>query len=673
MIKKLVLIVFLALIVAVSASAQTYVSVYLDIQTLNGQEPRPAPQGMAYWAYLPFTDPAVQIAGVRGIWNATDKRLEWTLPLNAYVRFEVSSLGLDDIFQITGSSPVVVNTLLPAQGNIPEQPTWALNMWACNQQPQCDIVSDYDIDCVDGRFSGDVAIDGNCSAANINLDGVCEGGAATDIDITVGAVYPYQSGMLPLGDADHMWGNAYINGVDYILRLNQNTPNELLAAYGTFEIIGRDTDYAFHPMAGRGQDCAWFDTYDGSIMRGRMLDSQTVGATNNKPQYTAYNSRGATAGAASGTMYQGSFKRADRFTGDYLAYGLANATDVDIIDDYRFRVKNSGEAWSKTQGTLWGALNDGTGSGLDADTLDGDHGSAFLKAESDPRVPAAGTSGNVMTSNGSAWISAAPAVDGDSVIGNEVTDAGDTTLTRTGTGTSGVPYKLKLNLGNANTWTVNQKAPYFIQSSQYNADNPRPSGWPESAANALDDEFNSTGTPSNFAWHNISGTPAATQSGGFCKFTGAATSTGTFVKSVSDGDVTFATKLSAPLYGSAIGLVVLDSNGTGYGAYLDYNGGSYYKILPVTITTWTTVAAGTAINYNSQPYLGIRYYNDGGTRKASIGISRDGKSWSTFWYGITTGVPSTVAYIGFYVYNGYATGDFMGSDAAQYADWFRIK
>jgi hypothetical protein len=47
---------------------------------------------------------------------------------------------------------------------------------------------------------------------------------------------------------------------------------------------------------------------------------------------------------------------------------------------------------------------------LNADLLDGNHASAFLTAESDPRLPAHSTSGNILTSNGSAWTSAAPAV-----------------------------------------------------------------------------------------------------------------------------------------------------------------------------------------------------------------------------------------------------------------------
>ena len=61
-----------------------------------------------------------------------------------------------------------------------------------------------------------------------------------------------------------------------------------------------------------------------------------------------------------------------------------------------------------------------------------------------------GTSGNVLTSNGTNWVSIGlPTPEG---LG-AVMDASDSTLALTGGGYSGDPHKLKLNLGNANTWT----------------------------------------------------------------------------------------------------------------------------------------------------------------------------------------------------------------------------
>ncbi len=47
-------------------------------------------------------------------------------------------------------------------------------------------------------------------------------------------------------------------------------------------------------------------------------------------------------------------------------------------------------------------------------------------------------------------------IEGDGVIGNEVTDSTDLSLTRSGSGTTGAPYTLALNLANANTWSALQ-------------------------------------------------------------------------------------------------------------------------------------------------------------------------------------------------------------------------
>lgn len=73
-------------------------------------------------------------------------------------------------------------------------------------------------------------------------------------------------------------------------------------------------------------------------------------------------------------------------------------------------------------------------------------------------LAAPGTSGNVLTSNGTTWTSSAlpTFTEADGVIGNEVTSATNSTLTRSGSGTGASPYTLGLNLGNANTWSAQQ-------------------------------------------------------------------------------------------------------------------------------------------------------------------------------------------------------------------------
>jgi hypothetical protein len=70
-----------------------------------------------------------------------------------------------------------------------------------------------------------------------------------------------------------------------------------------------------------------------------------------------------------------------------------------------------------------------------------------------------GVNNYVLTSdaNGNAsWANPASGGLGDGWVGNEVTDAADATLTRSGLGTAVSPYKLAVNLGNTNTWTAAQ-------------------------------------------------------------------------------------------------------------------------------------------------------------------------------------------------------------------------
>lgn len=71
-------------------------------------------------------------------------------------------------------------------------------------------------------------------------------------------------------------------------------------------------------------------------------------------------------------------------------------------------------------------------------------------------MASAGTAGNVLRSIGTGWQSSAPpwlTTEVDGVVGNEVTNASNATLTRSGSGTAASPYTLGLNLANANSWT----------------------------------------------------------------------------------------------------------------------------------------------------------------------------------------------------------------------------
>ena len=64
-----------------------------------------------------------------------------------------------------------------------------------------------------------------------------------------------------------------------------------------------------------------------------------------------------------------------------------------------------------------------------------------------------GATGNLLTSNGSAWTSSPPPT---AAASGAVVDAADTTLLRSGAGTSADPFKLALNLNKNNTWSAQQ-------------------------------------------------------------------------------------------------------------------------------------------------------------------------------------------------------------------------
>lgn len=259
----------------------------------------------------------------------------------------------------------------------------------------------------------------------------------------------------------------------------------------------------------------------------------------------------------------------------------------------------------------------------------------------------------------------------DGVVGNEVTDTADTSLTRTGTGASDDPYKLKLNLANSNTFTANQTAPYFITTGETNPDLPRPYGFPFTSANALDDEFND-GNFSGWTATWLTGSPSITEANGLVKISNA--HSGYIYKAVDDGDYRITLKGSLA-YDTKIGVAVLKSDGTGYAVCLVTDGAAYRKVISYKITkasnNWDTLTAVTTINYHDATYLGLRYWNDGGTRKISWGTSANGLNFETFGYSVTSDVPSTVSYIAIYSYCGGASGDFMRG-ARTMVDWFRV-
>ncbi|MBI2071393.1 MAG: hypothetical protein HYT79_12460 [Elusimicrobia bacterium] len=87
--------------------------------------------------------------------------------------------------------------------------------------------------------------------------------------------------------------------------------------------------------------------------------------------------------------------------------------------------------------------------------LDND-GSNFFEEGASEGSCAGGTFVSGIGANGALACGAPAATEADGVIGNEILNATNTTLTRSGAGTSADPYTLGLNLANANTWTTAQ-------------------------------------------------------------------------------------------------------------------------------------------------------------------------------------------------------------------------
>ena len=94
----------------------------------------------------------------------------------------------------------------------------------------------------------------------------------------------------------------------------------------------------------------------------------------------------------------------------------------------------------------------------------------YISAESDPRLPEPGAAGNILQSTGTGWQSAPPDImanEDDGVIGNEIKDSADDTLIRSGSGTTGDPYKLAVNLGRNNIWTADQTVTGTVSANRF--------------------------------------------------------------------------------------------------------------------------------------------------------------------------------------------------------------
>lgn len=244
----------------------------------------------------------------------------------------------------------------------------------------------------------------------------------------------------------------------------------------------------------------------------------------------------------------------------------------DVLTDYRY-IK-----YPDASGTLWCSGNDGTGSGLDADTVDGDHASAFLKAEAD-------TFQTVLARNATA--------------------------------------------------TTSPKAPRFLSTEEYCPDDPpataAPSGWPNdgTAADSKDEEFNGALTQT-FATYGGGGGPSGSLTAfpGFLQIT---TGNGPYYmvdlgaggKLTGDFDVAISFKL--PGYGSQLGLALATDEATPktYVASQYWGGSGFYNYRSAKNVGWVS-GDGTVVSYVPLTYYRIKRVSN----EITFYCSQDGFAWT---------------------------------------------
>jgi hypothetical protein len=169
---------------------------------------------------------------------------------------------------------------------------------------------------------------------------------------------------------------------------------------------------------------------------------------------------------------------------------------------------------------------------------------------------------------------------------------------------------------------------------------------------------------------------SVTQSGGYLTFTpsGTGTKTGFYGKSITDGDYVIAMPAVYPNSPDWFGLFIADNAGNYIMIDIDKSASPNYRVGIYSGAAWNFGGTpSVSISYADPRYIGLRYWNDNGTRKVSFAFSWDGKNWSTpygNWAGITSGVPSTVAYVGIYCYLTNATTHFKAPSYS--VNWIRF-
>lgn len=499
------LLVMLLLLTSLYCQALTYVDVRLNVAEQGGTKPSTC-TGIAYITRDATNNPMHSVLRVEGAYNSTQGYISWILPDGCYAKFEVRYVGLYDTFHITddGDQIIYLNDLIPALP--PPPPNWATQYFVPYTGANSNVnLGNYNLTANIGTFQSVVT-------PAVSLGGV-------DLGTTLSGLVPYTGAMANLdlgtfGLTTNSFKLSQAPNSDWIL-VSDNLGNGTWQNHKTAQWADMTdiTDYTFFgsnskPLKITGGVNIIGRTYEMRIGNEESgpRDVNTYRLVLSAEDNGFYGYSGAMVWEAR-PQGGGDIRQAKMRWFRNNGFGLQISDSINGYAHYFFK----SDGLYLEDGLFWNSNNDGSGSGLDADLLDGNESSYYEKALTFSS-PLSRTVDTVSITQSSAttdgYLSSADwntfnskvSTEEDGIIGNEIIGALDTTLTRHGQGTAANPFKLALTLSNPNVWTANQTAPNFLSSQTYDPNAPVsptfPSGYPNngSGADPKNDEFNGSAT-----------------------------------------------------------------------------------------------------------------------------------------------------------------------------------
>ena len=188
--------------------------------------------------------------------------------------------------------------------------------------------------------------------------------------------------------------DTYINGDNVYIRAgNNSTSNQLKVTTSGTTIGGNTVWHAGNDGASSGLDA---DLLDGQQSTAYFRDIGSISITTSNPFADSHSETK----VAENGMRTLSYTGASAFMYTFNNGGSASVIQLGAHyngSDYYLRTRTDSSNW-QTWKKIWHNGNDGAGSGLDADTVDGIQGGSFLRSDADDSF-----SGN-LTSGDNGWI-----------------------------------------------------------------------------------------------------------------------------------------------------------------------------------------------------------------------------------------------------------------------------